>query len=227
MKPWILLTLAAGWLSVRAYASTDPLPPCYAVGLKGGTTGLGLELARSFPNPRWQLRLGGSHLGYGAIQTVALNKKSPLRLDPDVRLALLRAGVDFYPFRRSNLHLSAGLAYQLRPEYAAWIDAPTGIDYEGIVIAGDEFGSIDLRLRWARVLPYLGLGLGRAVPKGRFGGGFDLGGYYLGPPRLRTTMTGLIESTTLSDEVPRIEKNMRGYRYLPNLTLHFRYRLTR
>lgn len=236
MKSWILLWLTlVSCAFVRTYAAPtgpDSLSPRdagrrYAIGLTGGTTGLGLEVARSFQNPRWQLRTRLSQVGYGALTTVSLNKKSALALDPTLRLTLLGAGIDFHPFRRSALHLSAGLAYQWRPEQRAFIDAPQGIDYEGLVIAGDEFGTIDLHLRWARVLPYLGLGIGRAVPKGRFGGGLDLGCYYLGPPRLRTTMTGLIESTTLPDEVPRIEKNMSGYRYLPNLTLHFRYRLTR
>jgi hypothetical protein len=231
MKLWIygwLTLVGLGILPVRARpVPPDSLRPGTALGLKGGTLGLGLEVARRFRSPHWALRVGLSRLGYRQPQTVALNDQSALLVAPLVRLTLLGAALDLHPFRRSAFRLTAGLAAQLAPEQTLHVRAPRGIDYQNILIDGEEFGQIDLRVRWARWLPFAGLGLGRAVPRHRFGAGFDLGAYYLGPPRLRARMTGLIESTTLSDELPRIERNLSGYRYLPVLVAHLRYRLNR
>jgi len=36
---------------------------------------------------------------------------------------------------------------------------------------------------------------------------------------------GFLETTTLAEQTPLIERNMRGYRFLPNLQLVFTYSL--
>jgi hypothetical protein len=214
----------------RSRCRPDSLLPGYrhALALAVGTNGLGLEWAtRSSPVSHWQYRLAVHLLGYHRPVTTKLNAESALLISPAVQLNVARAQADFHPFRRSSFHLTAGLAYALSPSYAAQIVANEGINYTGIKLSPDEFGRIDFALRWNRLWPYLGFGLGRAVPRRRVGVSADVGCFYLGSPRLSFYTDGLLDGTTLPDEIPHIERNLSGYRYLPALNVYLRYHLSR
>lgn len=219
----------ASRLSAFSFCVPDSLPGYHhAVGIAVGTNGFGAEWAtRAQPAARWQYRVAVHWLAYRQASTVRLNNDSPLLLSPTVQMSVVRAQVDFHPIPRRSFHFTGGLAYGLSPKYAAHLVAEKGINYTGINLAPDEFGSVDFSLRWWRVIPYLGLGVGRAVPlRHRLSVSADLGCFYLGSPKISFATDGLLDATTLPDEIPRIEQNMKNYRFLPSLNLFIRYRLT-
>ncbi|MCY1369134.1 hypothetical protein D9M69_561550 [compost metagenome] len=61
--------------------------------------------------------------------------------------------------------------------------------------------------------------------KNRVGLGFDLGFFYLGSPRLSLDYEGFLETTTIDDELVKIQHNMRGYRYYPYVSVQMRVRV--
>ncbi len=230
LSPVLLLGLAGRTFAFSPQRS-DSLPRVsgwkQAVAVSVGTNGIGAEWAiRRNANLRWQYRAAFHYFGYTKPSTINLNAESPLLLSPTVQMSTVRVQADWHPFRRGTFHLSGGLALGIAPRYAARLVAEQGIQYYSINLSEEEFGRLDFELRYRRVMPYLDLGLGRAVPRRRFGVSAELGCFYLGSPRLSLFTDGLIESTTLPDELPNIERNMKNYSFLPSLNLYLRYRLT-
>lgn len=111
---------------------------------------------------------------------------------------------DYYPFRASSFHLTAG-AYIGKSKIvtvrntsafvnsAYWgtagIELGTTADiYSTYTILSDERGNVEADLKVNSFKPYLGIGFGRAVPKGRFGIQFDLGVQFWGTPEVWTNI---------------------------------------
>ncbi|MBC7892426.1 MAG: hypothetical protein H7Y12_09450 [Sphingobacteriaceae bacterium] len=235
ISPVLLLCLAGRTFAFTPHLSDSlrptpgPLIPGWkqSIAVAVGTNGIGAEwVIHKNANLRWQYRAAVHYFGYAKPSTINLNAESPLLLIPTVQMSMVRAQADWHPFRRGTFHLSGGLALGIAPRYAARLVAEQGIRYYSINLSEEEFGTLEFELRYRRVMPYLGLGLGRAVPHRRFGVSADLGCFYIGSPRLSLFTDGLIESTTLPDELPNIERNMKNYSFLPSLNLYFRYRLT-
>jgi hypothetical protein len=196
----------------------------FSAGLAGGTLGYGVEGAWRL-NHRWQFRLGFTRVAYKKPFDVDANKESTFHLQPLVRMNLLHAGANWVPFRKSSFYLTGGLALQIDPSYSVSGNTLTGLHVDAINISPEEFGQARLSLKWWPVIPHLGLGFGRAVPKKRIGVSFEMGCHYLGSPKINFWTDGLVESTTLPDQIPKIEHNMWNYSYLPYLMLYVRYRL--
>ncbi len=91
----------------------------------------------------------------------------------------------------------------------------------------EDVGTINLGVRWHPVIGYAGWGFGRAIPRRRFGVGFEMGVYYLGRPTVQLDYEGFLETTNLSEQVPIVERNLSNYRYLPALSLTLSYVLNR
>ncbi len=223
----LVLLLCTVGMSAFATPTIDPPSRKFSLGLLGGTLGYGAEVGYS-PRERsnWQFRLGFTHVGYKKPFDVDVNDDSKLHLSPLVRMNLLQVHADWFPFSRSSFHLTGGLGYQVNPSYAVLGTSDTGLILDDIDIKPEDFGEVQLKLRWWQVTPHLGLGVGRAVPKNRIGVGFELGCYYLGSPKIDFSTTGLLDATTLPDQIPQIEHNMRNYSFLPYLLFSLKYRLT-
>lgn len=211
--------------TLSGFASSFPADSArFSVGLTGGTLGYGAEGAWRY-NRRWQFRLSFTRIGYRKPFDVDANKQSSFHLKPLVRMNLLQAGANWTPFRKSSFYLTGGIGVQIDPSYTVSGNTLTGLHVDAINISPEEFGQARLSLRWWSIVPHLGLGFGRAVPKKRVGVGFEMGCHYLGSPKISFWTDGLVESTTLPDQIPKIEHNMRNYSYLPYLMLYVRYRL--
>ena len=198
------------------------------VSLHAGVTGVGVQGAWRLPKrPQWIVRVGGSYLGYKKKHQFDLGDSSIVEFRPDFVIGLVQSSVKWQPFRRSSFFLTAGAGYTWRPDVRLQLQALSPIELGGIQMKPEEFGTIDLRVRWSSVVGYAGLGMGRSIPKRRWGFGFELGCYYLGKPKLSADYEGFLETTTLDEQLPMIERNMRGYRFLPNLQFVISYSLVR
>jgi hypothetical protein len=195
-----------------------------SVSIFGGVTGLGVELSYLVaPSSRLYLRSGISHVGYSKLYNFEYNSRSFIIIDPNIKLGIVYVGLDYLPFKKSSLYLTTGVGYTHNVRTAIIANSTTGLDISGTFISGEDFGKIDFEIKWNKITPFVGIGIGRAVPKRRFGVSAELGSYYIGSPKLFMEYTGILEITNIDEALPKIEKNMAGYAFLPYLLIKFRY----
>lgn len=226
----LLLCLLMGYSSVFSSEPTRTPSKWWPQGVSvhAGVTGVGVQGAWRLPkHPQWVVRVGGSYISYKKQHQIDLGDSSIVEFRPDFVIGLVQSSVKWQPFRRSSFFLTAGAGYTWRPDVQLQLQALSPIELGGIQMKPEEFGTIDLRVRWSSVVGYAGMGMGRSVPKRRWGFGFELGCYYLGKPKLSADYEGFLETTTLDEQLPMIERNMRGYRFLPNLQFVISYSLVR
>lgn len=221
-----LLPIIIFFLSgLEAQASIDP-PGKFSFGVLGGTLGYGGEFGyRNSDNSHWQFRLGYTHIGYKKPFNIKINDDTKAHFKPLVRMNLAQLKADYHPSLRSSFRITGGIAYQIKPSYSVLGNSSTGLIIDDINIKPEDLGQVELRLNWWKVTPHLGIGVGRAVPRKRVGGGFELGCYYLGSPKIDFWTDGLLDATTIPDQIPKIEHNMRNYSFLPYLLVSLRVRL--
>lgn len=207
--------------STQAYG-----PARYGISLQLSTTGIGLQLAREFRRyPRLTARLGASYFAYRKLVRVDVGEGSKLDLSPDIVLGIGQINLKWHPFRKSSFFVSGGGGYSVRPDVAVTIRAQDKLKFGGLEMTPENVGTIRTALRWGHPLGYGSLGFGRTIPRRRMGFGVELGCYYLGRPEVRLEYEGFLETTTLDEQVPKIEQNMRNYRWLPSLQFNLSYRL--
>lgn len=190
----------------------------------GGVTGVGLELSYLIlPSRRLYIRGGTSYIGYSKLYNFEYNTRSFIKIDPDLRLGLVYAGTDYLPFKKSSFYVTTGLGYTYNVKTSIFANTDTGLDINGTFISAEDFGKINFEIKWNKLVPFIGIGIGRAVPKKRFGVSAELGTYYIGSPKLSMEYTGILEITNLDEVLPKIEKNMAGYSFLPYLMVKLKY----
>ena len=195
-----------------------------SVSIFAGVTGLGLELSYLIlPSNRLYLRGGISHIGYSKLYNFEFNPRSFIKIDPDLKLGIVYLGLDYLPFKKSSLYVTTGVGYTYNMRTAIVANTTTGLDISGTFISAEDFGKINFEIKWNKITPFIGIGIGRAVPKRRFGVSAELGSYYIGSPKLQMEYTGILEITNIDEALPKIEKNMAGYAFLPYLLVKFRY----
>ena len=105
---------------------------------------------------------------------------------------------DYYPFKKSSFHLTAGAYIGSRTLVSAYNVVPfvkdtywgnSGLElgstaniYSQYSLVTDENGNIDIDMKVNAFKPYVGIGFGRAVTKHRVGVQFDLGIQFVGRP---------------------------------------------
>jgi hypothetical protein len=229
--PALLLTilLLAG-LSQAGQAQTRPdsakTPARWGVNLQLGTTGPGLHVSRVI-SQRYRLsaRVGVSYFAYNSLVRLAVSDGAYIQIQPDFVLGVAQGAVRWHPFRRGSFFLTAGAGYTWRPDLSFTVIAENTLDFGGLTITPENVGTIQTSFRWSNVVGYAGFGTGRLIPRPRIGFGFELGCYYLGPPSINLVYDGFLETTTIDQQIPRIQQNMSGYRYLPMLNLFVSYRI--
>ena len=103
--------------------------------------------------------------------------------------------VDWYPSKRSSFHATAGFfigsgkvidiynkAPFVKAEYYGNAGINLGDDNFTYAMFADENGEVKAEVKANSFKPYLGVGFGRAVPKGRIGVQFDFGVQFWGRP---------------------------------------------
>lgn len=118
--------------------------------------------------------------------------------------------VDFYPFPdASSFFITAGLSLggsqvlkatghsdaikdfaslkTSNPEMWNAVQGAVGINVDDRLIGFDDNGNVEATAKVKNVRPYLGLGFGRLIPKGRIGFRFELGAQFQGRPDIYDT----------------------------------------
>lgn len=197
-----------------------------SIGISIGTLGGGISFAYQLPkNNQLFLKGGVTYIGYGKLYNYNYNSKTIIRIDPDLRMGQSYLGVDYTPIKKSSLYLTTGISYFYNSKFAAFTDTDTGFDTKDLVLTAEDFGKINFELQWNKLAPFVGFGFGRAVSKKRIGVGFELGSYYIGSPKILLEYTGVLDLTNIDEVLPQVEKNMKGYAFLPYLKFTFSYNL--
>jgi len=196
-----------------------------SVQLNLSTLGGGLEGSFRFTAKPVSIRAGLNYIAFKKPLQFETAKDSYLNVQPDLYSGHVYLLGDYHFLKKRWLRATAGLAYAPLQRYATFLDTDGDLKLGEMTIPENEFGNTDLEIRWNRLKPYLGLGLGRQVMRKRVGLGLDLGVFHLGSPRLRLNYEGFLETTTIDEEIDKIQRNMRGYRFYPYVSIQIKYRV--
>jgi len=193
----------------------------WAIGVKGGTLGLGGELTTDIV-PGLNLR--------GGVQWFNLDFDAEFEdidysVDADLLNPLLL--LDWYPFGGS-FRLSGGVLFnQSEVDLRATPSEPVQIG--GTTYLPSEVGTLRGRSDFNPVVPYVGIGWGNAVGRGkRLGLAIDLGVAFIGSPGVNLSATGPLASDPtfrahLAQEEEDIEDDLSDFKFYPVLSLTLYY----
>ncbi|SOD91829.1 hypothetical protein [Spirosoma fluviale] len=219
------------WLSLGAVCRASVLQVDslhrQAVSIHLGTTGPGVFYSRQLSSARrLTVRLGGHYISYQKQIRVEAATDSYVQIKPDFTIGVAEANLIWHPFRRSSFYVTGGIAYTWHPDLRLTLTTEDKLTLDGLELLPQDVGTVNLAFHWHPLVGYLGWGFGRTIPKSRFGAGVEMGLFYLGKPSVSLDYEGFLETTTIDEQVPAVERNLSNYRYLPSINLTVSYRLT-
>ena len=188
-----------------------------SAGISLGTTGVGIEVAAPLNN-MFHLRAGYSFMPKFKVKgdqklksTNAIFKKNAedgtgyydeISYEGKLNVGDFKILLDYYPFKTSTFRVTAG-AYIgtskictanttntfLNKKYWGNSGPELGNGAESYTIVSEPDGSVTVDVKTNAFKPYIGIGFGRAVPKGRVSVCFDLGVEFWGKPGLWTNIS--------------------------------------
>lgn len=184
-------TLSAAVIFACTLTCTQASAEVLAVGVKGGTLGLGLELMAQ-ANDHINLRLQHTRFSRQITESSS-GGSSDLEFDLDLDLGATSLLVDYHPLAGS-FRLTAGYGNNANQFVGAAV--PSG-SYEigDNVYSAADIGTVNGRIDFKSTAPYLGFGWGNAFAgDGGFSLNLDIGVFLQGAPQVQ-----LSTSKQLSD----------------------------
>jgi hypothetical protein len=141
-----------------------------AIGGKGGTLGLGVELTVGLGR-QWNTRLGINGFDYSDRR-----EASDIEYDAEAQLRTAAALLDFHPGGR-GFRLTAGAIWNGTKVEGSSLPPPSGFyDIGGVPVPVAILGTLDAEAEFDPFAPYVGLGWGNAVGSNqKVGFSFDIG----------------------------------------------------
>lgn len=217
-KLLIACMLLAGGFAQASAQELSPKDFGYFNHLSGGivlgTEGIGIEVAAPITYD-FAVRMGYSLMPkfkYSKSLNLNENKgaftKDRVDIGGKLNMGDFKLLVDWYPFRTSSFHATAGFFIGrstvvkidnkepfVKDNYKGLAGIELGVydpsnpqSESRYTLMTDPNGDIKGELEVNAFKPYLGVGFGRAVPKGRIGVQFDLGIQFWGKPELKANM---------------------------------------
>ncbi len=222
-----LVSQAQGLGGLKSLLSEDSISSkeSYAtIGLVVGSSGIGFEVKRKVYEDV-VLRLGFSTLPinftkYEQLGSVTVKgyynaKFTNIHLLADYSLLKKES----YEFR-----LTGGLTYFAKAQIEANV-TPVGNYYYGEIQLNDgTMGDATINVDWKGIAPYVGFGLGSAIPLTKMNITLDVGTYYfLANAKVDMKTTGYL----IGNETQRkqIQDNLKPYKWLPTFQLSLNYKL--
>ena len=199
------LLLAAA--TVPAFASD------VAIGVKGGTQGLGLELTKGISDSL-NIRFDVNGFTYDADETYDGNA-----YNLDLDLSMYGAHVDWHPMR-GGFYVTAGIygnGSELTGQTVGDITI-NGIPYPGVTLGAQvDFDS---------TAPYVGIGFGNAVSADkRLGFNLNVGVIYTGSPQVALSdSSNTIPPADLRAEEQKLQEEIDDFEYYPVVSVGMSYR---
>lgn len=202
-----------------------------AVGISTGTNALvGVDLAFHVA-PMLNVRVGYNHLTYKALGAKPdfsmIGLKVPegkIQVDADVNLSNANLLLEFAPFKKRRFRLVVGASYAPDMYYSSTLSYAGNIALNDMIVSPDEIGMLNVKVTHkSKISPYLGIGIGRAVPTKRVAVGLDLGAYYRDSPVVSIIATKLLAGN-VNNETP-LNNNLKPYKWFPVVNLRLAVRL--
>lgn len=161
------------------------------VGVEAGTAGFGLEVAA--PLTKYLI----VRTGFTSMPTIAPkfdvdykynNLDYTTKVKGKLHMTDWKLLVDYFPFRKSSFHVTTGFFVGKSKLVTAQNISPLEDIEEGEGIEVGDYliepvnGIVRAQVKVASFKPYLGVGLGRALPKNRLSFNFDMGVQFWGTP---------------------------------------------
>ncbi len=175
-----------------------------SAGVSVGLDGIGFDLAAPLTH-HFAVRAGYTFLPKIKYKTTidldedeAFVKHDNVGIEACLQMGDFHLLFDYYPFKKSSFHLTAGTYIGKRQIISVYKTEPfvkpsywgnAGIEfgttdniYSQYTLTTDEFGNANVDMKMNLFKPYVGIGFGRAVTKHRFCVQFDLGVQFWGRP---------------------------------------------
>lgn len=230
---------------------TENLFEHFAFSLRASTLGAGVEVATTI-SKNIKLRAGFTAFDYShnftinldddAIKEAVVGKYNPdYKVKGKFQLYNAHVLVDFHPLRNGIFHFTGGIFYGnntikanghlvdpktnndvvLDPTYTKW---PT-INFADYQLQVDGSGKLNGEIIIGnRFKPYGGIGLGRSIPRSRFGIMFELGVMYQGNITMKQNGVELSKANDLADSFVDSKDYTNWVKWMPMVNLQLIYR---
>lgn len=178
--------------SVSAYSS--PFSG-FAIGVKAGTLGPGLEVATPLAHTL-NLRAGGNYFTYGDSFT-----SSGVTYNATLRFLSGEVSLDWFPWA-GGFHISGGAVVYNGNQITGTSDVPGGqtftLNHVTYVSSASDPVHGTGSLRFNKAAPKVTIGWGNLLPRGdrHWSVPFELGMAYVGDPKVALNLTGTVCDTT-------------------------------
>ncbi len=221
-KIYLLALTLVGSMNLFGQAtSADTTKSCdyrLMTSLHAGTSGFGLDF-------KYNCGIHTARIGYSTIpfhyETV-LDMGLSMGTDAKVSYNNIHLIYDIQPFKKAAwFRVNAGAAYFVSASAVAKLTPKDSVNTKIVTLSPDEIGNVEITVDNKGFAPYLGIGLGRAVPKKKFNVNFDFGTYYLPAPTVTVVGTKLLENNAALGT--QLTEDLKTYRWMPMIQLNFTY----
>ena len=214
--------VALSWLLLAAQVSAETE---FGVGLKGGTTGVGVELTLGLSR---SVNLRG---GYSVFQYDEDVEDTDVAYAAEFDMSGASLLLDWHVFR-GGFRLTAGvMSYADNQLLGRATPSAVGTyTFNDTTYLAADVGSVEASIEFDRTAPYLGFGWGDALGDGRFSLILDLGVINIGKPDinldyncLNPTVCGMV-AADIEAEIADLEEETRDYQWWPVINIGVAYR---
>jgi hypothetical protein len=221
MKAKLLVMALCGVFAASAQAEG------LGVYINGGTTGFGLGIA----GPLSDSMTG--RLGFDTWKRTLTKNDANGNYSLDLKLQTVNMLVDWYPFSGS-FRTTIGLVANGNKATLSAVPTGTNYTFNGQNYTASDVGSYSGEMKFNSTAPYLGIGWGNPVAKGK-GLGFvtDIGVLFQGSPKISSTVTcgaaiaGTPTCTSLQNDVAtsttQLQSDTKNYKYWPVISVGLSY----
>jgi len=205
-----------------------------AVGISSGLSAIiGGDIAATL-TPSIGIRAGYNYLKFNrkgyetSLNDLGLGSSNiPFLLDGDVRLNTAQFWFEYMPGSEKLVRIQAGFAYAFDNKVSVNARYGDTFTFNDFPVTPDKVGEMTITYESNKILPYLGIGFGKAVPEKLLSLALEIGAYYRGQPKISIVGTELFEPNTTNDNGAIISENASKYKIQPVLTLRLGFRLTK
>lgn len=192
----------------------------YSVGAGFSNLGYTLQLAlQKSESSAFRLTLGTFQKSFNDIPYLLDNRE--FILNSDLTLGGSSLLCDWYP-SKSRFKFVFGVGYSFAKIQGNMI-LKDSLKLGEIGFDQSKVGRANFQVSPFPVLPYIGVGIGKASPKKKINVQFELGTYYVFDRIVSFECSGLIAPT--SDQQQLISENLKEYQWFPNASVIVSYKL--
>ena len=167
------------------------------------------------------IRLIGGYYSFNVDNIAYVIDQRDFTVNSSVRLSGASLLFDWYP-GGSFFKFVGGVGYSMS-KITGNMKLKDSLSLGQISFNPDQIGNAKFSLSPVKIMPYLGFGFGRSIPKNKINVQLEFGTYYMFDRSVEFVCDGLIEPTT--DQQKVIADNLKGYIFIPNISFIVSYKL--